>query len=68
MRRRLGFVVGLVLVSFALASKPAHASCISDCWSWYRSCLNGCNGDPDCKTACQDGLEYCECGGCGYCP
>ncbi len=47
---------------------PKLQTCQQDCWSFYKTCKAGCNGDGECITACQDQYEYCMCGGCNYCP
>jgi len=67
MHRRLGLVVAFVLVSLALASKPASASCLGDCINTDSICVHACNRDPDCQSNCADAYEACRCG-CGYCP
>lgn len=47
---------------------PKPQSCMGDCFNAYKACKAACNGDEQCISDCQDQLEYCWCGGCGYCP
>jgi hypothetical protein len=67
MRKRLGILVGVILVGLALHSAPARGTCAGMCFTAYRACRAACGTDQNCLATCIDNNESCRCG-CGICP
>ena len=69
--KKLGILLVLV-ISAALASTPSvqaiPVNCIGGCYNTFNYCYASCGEDLECRNACRDNLEFCNCYYCNYCP
>jgi hypothetical protein len=68
MRKRLGLAFAFILVTLALMSAPAQATCPSPvCLSQLTTCQRNCGHVPSCTDGCRALFNDCNCRMCGVC-